>query len=100
MTHLFLCPGCSKIAAHAQTDDRHCPADSQKPSNTVPQATQAEDGRQAPVPQDRRLTAHDDDPHAAVYNTFNTQTHLIRRTTLRQFRAAARVAWAAETQAA
>jgi hypothetical protein len=38
--------------------------------------------------------------HAAVYNTFNTQTHLIRRPTLRQFRAAAHDAWAAATQAA
>ena len=38
--------------------------------------------------------------HAAVYNTFNTQTHLIRRPTLRLFRAAAREAWVAATQAA
>jgi putative transposase len=38
--------------------------------------------------------------HAAVYNTFNTQTHLIRRPTLRLFRAAAHEAWAAATQAA
>jgi putative transposase len=38
--------------------------------------------------------------HAAVYNTFNTQTHLIRRPTLRLFRAAAHQAWAAATQAA
>jgi len=38
--------------------------------------------------------------HAAVYNTFNTQTHLIRRPTLRLFRAAAHEAWAAATRAA
>jgi transposase-like protein len=38
--------------------------------------------------------------HAAVYNTFNTQTHLIRRPTLRLFRAAAHEAWAEATQAA
>ncbi len=38
--------------------------------------------------------------HAAVYNTFNTQTHLIRRPTLRLFRAAAHEVWAAATQAA
>ena len=38
--------------------------------------------------------------HAAIYNTFNTQTHLIRRPTLRLFRAAAHEAWAAATQAA
>src|ERR1022692_4040280 len=38
--------------------------------------------------------------HAAVYNTFNIQTHLIRRPTLRQFRAAAHEAWAAATVAA
>jgi transposase-like protein len=38
--------------------------------------------------------------HAAVYNTFNFQPHLIRRPTLRQFRAAAHQAWAAATEAA
>jgi len=38
--------------------------------------------------------------HAAVYNTFNTQPHLIRRPILRQFRAAAHQAWAAATAAA
>jgi putative transposase len=38
--------------------------------------------------------------HAAVYNAFNTQPHLIRRPTLRLFRAAAHEAWAAATQAA
>jgi transposase-like protein len=38
--------------------------------------------------------------HAAVYNTFNTQPHLIRRPTLRLFRAAAHEAWAAATLAA
>jgi transposase-like protein len=38
--------------------------------------------------------------HAAIYNCFNTQTHLIRRPTLRLFRAAAHEAWAAATQAA
>jgi len=37
--------------------------------------------------------------HAAVYNTFNTQPHLIRRPTLRLFRAAAHEAWTAATQA-
>jgi transposase-like protein len=38
--------------------------------------------------------------HAAVYNTFNTQRHLIRRSTLRLFRAEAGRAWAAATVAA
>jgi len=38
--------------------------------------------------------------HAAVYNCFNTQAHLIRRPTLGQFRAAAHQAWAAATVAA
>ncbi len=38
--------------------------------------------------------------HAAVYNTFNTQPHLIRRPTLRQFRAEAHEAWEAAVAAA
>jgi putative transposase len=38
--------------------------------------------------------------HAPIYNCFNTQTHLIRRSTLRQFRAAAHRAWAEATVAA
>jgi transposase-like protein len=38
--------------------------------------------------------------HGAIYNTFNTQPHLIRRPTLRLFRAAAHQAWAAATLAA
>ena len=38
--------------------------------------------------------------HAAVYNTFNVQRHLIRRPTLRQFRAGAIATWAAATVAA
>lgn len=38
--------------------------------------------------------------HAAVYNVFNTQPHLIRRPTLRRFRAEARQTWAAATAAA
>ena len=38
--------------------------------------------------------------HSAIYNCFNTQTHLIRKPTLRLFRAAAHEAWAAATQAA
>ena len=38
--------------------------------------------------------------HAAVYNTFNLQEHLIRRSTLRTFRAAAHRAWADATAAA
>ena len=37
--------------------------------------------------------------HAAVYNTFNVQRHLIRRSTLRLFRAEADRAWAAATVA-
>jgi putative transposase len=35
--------------------------------------------------------------HAAVYNTFNLQRHLISRPTLRRFRAEAGAAWAAAT---
>ena len=38
--------------------------------------------------------------HAAVYNVFNVQRHLIRRPTLRQFRAEAMATWAAATAAA
>jgi len=38
--------------------------------------------------------------HAAVYNTFNTRPHLIRRSTLRQLRVDAHQAWAAATAAA
>ena len=38
--------------------------------------------------------------HAPIYNTFNLQPHLIRRPTLRQFRAEAHRAWAAATVAA
>ena len=38
--------------------------------------------------------------HAAVYNVFNLQPHLIRRPTLRQFRAEAHQTWAAATAAA
>jgi putative transposase len=38
--------------------------------------------------------------HSAIYNTFNTQTHLISRPTLRTFRAAAHQAWADATVAA
>ena len=37
--------------------------------------------------------------HAPIYNTFNLQPHLIRRPTLRQFRAEARQEWAAATAA-
>jgi len=33
--------------------------------------------------------------HAAIYNTFNIQRHLISRSTLRRFRADAATAWAA-----
>ena len=38
--------------------------------------------------------------HAAVYNTFNTQSHLISRPGLRTLRAQAHDAWAAATAAA
>jgi transposase-like protein len=38
--------------------------------------------------------------HAAVYNTFNVQQHLIRRSTLRLFRAEANRVWCAATVAA
>ena len=38
--------------------------------------------------------------HAAVYNTFNFQRHMIRRSTLRLFRAEADLAWEAATVAA
>jgi len=37
--------------------------------------------------------------HSAIYNAFNTQTHLIRRDTLRRFRADAHAAWIAATAA-
>jgi putative transposase len=39
-------------------------------------------------------------PHAAVYNTFNVQPHLVSRPTLRHFRAVAHQTWAAATTAA
>ncbi len=38
--------------------------------------------------------------HAAVYNTFNVQRHLISRRTLRQFRGAAMSEWQTATAAA
>jgi transposase-like protein len=38
--------------------------------------------------------------HAAVYNTFNLQRHLISRTTLRTLRAEAAVQWRAAVTAA
>ena len=38
--------------------------------------------------------------HAAMYNVFNTQRHLISRQTLRTFRAEARATWQAATAAA
>jgi transposase-like protein len=38
--------------------------------------------------------------HAAVYNTFNVQRHLISRKTLRQFRAEAARTWQTVTAAA
>jgi putative transposase len=38
--------------------------------------------------------------HAAIYNTFNTQPHLIRRNTLRRFRGEALAAWEAATAGA
>ena len=38
--------------------------------------------------------------HAAIYNTFNVQRHLISRRTLRQFRAAAMERWQEVTEAA
>jgi putative transposase len=38
--------------------------------------------------------------HAPIYNTFNLQQHLISRSTLRQFRAAANDAWMAAAAAA
>lgn len=38
--------------------------------------------------------------HGPIHNTFNVQPHLIRRSTLRRFRAKAHEAWAAATQAA
>src|SRR5665213_2947614 len=38
--------------------------------------------------------------HAAVYNTFNIQPHLISRPTLRGFRAEAAATWTAATAAA
>ena len=38
--------------------------------------------------------------YAAIHNTFNVQPHLIRRPTLRQFRAEAHRVWAEATVAA
>jgi putative transposase len=38
--------------------------------------------------------------YAAVYNTFNVEPHLVSRSTLRRFRAAAHQTWAAATTAA
>ena len=38
--------------------------------------------------------------HAAIYNTFNTQPHLISRPTLRRFRGDAHDVWTAATAAA
>jgi len=41
-----------------------------------------------------------DDGHAAVYNTFNLQRHLVSRPTHRQFRTAAQNSWSDATAAA
>ena len=49
-------------------------------------------GFKSPPSAQRFLTVH-----AAVYNTFNTERHLISRKTLRAFRADAHAAWAAAT---
>ena len=49
-------------------------------------------GFKSPASAQRFLTTH-----AAVYNTFNVQRHLISRPTLRRFRAEADAAWAAAT---
>lgn len=49
-------------------------------------------GFKSPASAQRFLTTH-----AAVYNTFNTQLHLVSRPTLRRFRAEANAAWAAAT---
>jgi putative transposase len=38
--------------------------------------------------------------HASIYNTFNTQPHVIRRPTLRRSRGDAHAAWTAATAAA
>ncbi|MEK6216541.1 MAG: DDE-type integrase/transposase/recombinase, partial [Boseongicola sp.] len=38
--------------------------------------------------------------HAAIYNTFNVQRHLISRRTLREFRSTAMTDWQAATAAA
>ena len=38
--------------------------------------------------------------HGAIYNTFNLQPHLVRRSTLRQFRAEAHQVWAVAAAAA
>ena len=35
--------------------------------------------------------------HAAIYNTFNAQTHLVRRETLRRFRGDAHDVWTTAT---
>ncbi|MDR6624344.1 transposase-like protein [Caulobacter segnis] len=49
-------------------------------------------GFKSPASAQRFLTTH-----AAVYNTFNTQRHLVSRPTLRRFRAEAHIAWATAT---
>jgi putative transposase len=49
-------------------------------------------GFKSPPSAQRFLTTH-----AAVYNTFNTERHLISRKSLRAFRADAHAAWAAAT---
>jgi putative transposase len=38
--------------------------------------------------------------HATLYNAFNTQRHMIRRSTLRLFRVEAELTWQAATAAA
>jgi len=49
-------------------------------------------GFKSPPSAQRFLTTH-----AAIYNTFNTERHLISRQTLRAFRADAHAAWAVAT---
>jgi hypothetical protein len=62
-------------------------------SRRIDPTTSVEDaGVQSPPPAQRFLTGH-----AAIYNAFNTERHLVSRKTLRTFRADAHATWAVAT---
>ena len=58
------------------------------------------DQRRSELPHIRLLNQKFLSTHAAIYNTFNVQRHLITRKTMRQFRGDAMNTWRTVTAAA